>query len=78
MIELTPIEFSEFNLKSKLKLLHKDGELLNYKVVNERYNIQLYSVYGFYVQCVSDNMTSQTTDVEIVVSNNWLGFHDSS
>ena len=77
MILLTQSEFSEFNLKSKMKLIRKDGQLLKLKMINDRYKILLYSMYGFYVQCVSDVHTTQITEVDVLVSSNWLQHYDT-
>jgi hypothetical protein len=78
LIALTPIEFSEFNLNSRIRLLKKDGELIQFKKVNERYKMLLYSVYGFYVQCIFDLGEAKMTQAQIVISSNWLDFHNAS
>ena len=78
MIELTRSEFNEFNLNSKLRLLEKDGDVVNHRIIDGRYKIQLYFVYGFYVQCIWDLFSIRIVNVEIIHSLNWLEFFDSS
>ena len=68
------MEFSEFNSKSKMQLLMKDGHLLNFKVVAGRFKVQLYKVYGFYVQCITDIISSAVVKIDIIRSKKWLEY----
>ena len=78
MIDLTPIEFREFNINSRMKLLKKDGKLLNFNIIDHQYKMLLYVVYGFHVQCIFDFKNSKVEDVRIVISNNWMNYHNLS
>ncbi len=72
MIALTRSEFSQFNLKSKIKLLRKDGKLIKRAKVGPESKLLLFTLYGFYVQCETDPVEDQIRDISIVVSNNWI------
>ena len=53
-MELTKEEFSLFNMKSKLKLLKKDGKLLRQRYPRGMLLVSLYSIYGFQIETIFD------------------------
>lgn len=69
---LTKEEFCLFNVKSKLKLMEKDGCFLTTKVCQNNYLISLYEIYGFYVESTYDCVQMKTVRVEPVLSSNVL------
>lgn len=74
MISLTKSEFCQFNLKSKLKLMKKDGKLLKTKcVTNQIYTV--YTLYGFYVELIYDETVQDIVKIAPVPSANWIAFY---
>ena len=72
MIPLTRSEFSQFNLKSKIKILRKDGKLIKRAKLGPESKLLLFTIYGFYVQCETDPIKDQIRDISLVISNNWI------
>lgn len=48
---LTVAEFCRFNLKSRLQLLNKDGELIATRVFSKRI-VKIYRIYQFIVEVI--------------------------
>lgn len=69
---LTKEEFCLFNVKSKIKLMEKDGCFLTTKVCENNYLISLYEIYGFYVESTYDCVQMKTVRVEPVLSSKIL------
>jgi len=49
-MKLTREEYALFNLTSRLNILENDGILLVKKIINARYEVKLFLLYGFYVE----------------------------
>ena len=62
-MQLTKEEFSLFNLKSRLKLLKKDGVLMRQRYPGEYMLVSLYSIYGFHIETTYDVADFKTLSV---------------
>ncbi len=77
MITLTRVDFSQFNLKSKLNLIKKDGKLLATKLTD--LNIySMYCIYGFYVEMVYDQDKAEIIKVNLLNNVQWKDFYNKS
>lgn len=74
---MTPLsigEFCQFNLKSRLSLLHKDGSFLG--VVNiAEYECKLFYLYGFFVELVYDSTSEEVVNIWPITSYNLLSLY---
>lgn len=67
-MNLTKEEFSLFNLKSRLKLLKKDGKLLRQRYPVEYMLVSLYSIYGFHIETIYDVDNFKTLSVNSILN----------
>lgn len=49
---LTAAEFCQFNLKSRIQLLKKDGILITVRNVVDKFIVELYELYKFLVEVI--------------------------
>ena len=72
---LTKEEFCLFNVKSKIKLMEKDGCFLTEKICENNYLVSLYEIYGFYVESTYDCSQMKTIRVEPIVNSQILDLY---
>jgi len=71
-MRLTKEEFSIFNLTSKIKMVENDGIYLIKKVIDDKHEIRLFLLYGFYVEVYCNYKLNKMLEVKPVVSKKWL------
>ncbi|MDB4089455.1 hypothetical protein N9544_07530 [Flavobacteriales bacterium] len=67
-MNLTKEEFSLFNLKSRLKLLKKDGKLVRQRYSGEYLLVSLYSIYGFHIETTYDVSDFKTLSAQTIIN----------
>ena len=67
-MKLTKEEFSLFNLKSRLKLLKKDGKLVRQRYPGEFTLTSLYSIYDFHIETIYNVEKFKTISVTPVMN----------
>lgn len=67
-MKLTKEEFSLFNIKSKLKLLKKDGKLVRQRYPDNYILVSLYSIYGFHIETTYDVADFKTLSVNPIIN----------
>lgn len=67
-MKLTKEEFTLFNLKSRLKLLKKDGKLVRQRYPGEYTLASLYSIYGFHIETIYNVENFKTISVTPVLN----------
>lgn len=74
---MTPLaigEFCQFNLKSRLSLLHKDGSFLGAVKIAE-YECKLFYLYGFFVELIYDESIERVVNISPITSYNILNLY---
>lgn len=63
---LTAGEFCQFNLRSRIQLLEREGVLINKRNVADKYVVKLYSIYRFLVEVIIRAKTAEVIEVNPV------------
>ena len=66
---LTVAEFCRFNLKSRVKLLEKDGVFLVSRKVYDKFIVKLYKLYKFLVEVIIHSYNREIIKIEPVMNN---------
>lgn len=77
-MELTKEEFCLFNLKSKVKLVEKDGYFITRRICGDLYLISLYSIYDFYIEVTYDISQLKTLRIEPIINIQIIELYDFS
>lgn len=65
---LTAPEFCQFNLKSRVQLLEKDGVFLVSRKVYDKFIVKLYKLYKFLVEVVIQTQNQEIIKIEPVMN----------
>ncbi|MBL4753921.1 MAG: hypothetical protein JKY52_10065 [Flavobacteriales bacterium] len=72
---LTRAEFCSFNIPSRLQLLQKDGEFLADRWVCPSQLINLYHIYTFYVEVITDLMDDRVINADPIINPDILALY---
>jgi len=72
---LTAAEFCQFNLKSRIQLLRKDGVLLQVRKVFDKFIVRLYTLYRFWVEVIIQVQNMEIIKVEPVLNNDIVSLY---
>ncbi len=76
-MELTKEEFCVFNLKSRIKLIEKDADFVNLKVVGGTKVISLFTIYQFFIEVVYDYTQTKITRIDPLINLNIIDSYPS-
>lgn len=72
---LTIEEFCLFNVRSKIKLMQKDGQFLTRRICERKFLVSLYEIYGFYVETIYDFSEMKTVKIDPIFSDQILDLY---
>ena len=75
---LTVEEFCQFNMKSRIQLLNKDGRLIKVRNVSDKYIVKLYKIYKFFVEVIEMLKNKKTIKVEPVLNLNIIHLYSET
>ena len=75
-MKLTKEEFCQFNLKSKIQLIEKDGCFITRRICSDLYLISLYSLYNFHVEVTYNIPRFRTTSIIPVINIEIINLYD--
>lgn len=74
-MNLTKGEFSQFNLKSRIRILLSNGILLSSKKISMILEIRLFLLYGFYVKVVFNKFKNEIQSAEPLMHDSMLNIY---
>ena len=74
---LTQAEFCSFNIHSRLQLLQKDGAFLAQRLVYNTQLIELYRIYTFYVEVITDLEHDKVVNADPIINLGMLTLYNA-